>query len=134
MSVIRKIISTAKAPAAIGPYSQAVLVDHTLYISGQLGLDPSTMDFVSQDVGEQTKQALTNMGHILAAAGSGFDKIVKTTILVADMKDYGRVNEVYASYFKPPFPARAAFEVANLPKYGLVEIEAVAIVGDVTDV
>jgi len=134
MSVLRKIISTVKAPAAIGPYSQAVQVDHTLYVSGQLGLDPSTMEFVSQDVGEQTKQALTNMGHILEAAGSGFDKIVKTTILVADMKDYGRVNEVYAGFFQPPFPARAAFEVANLPKYGLVEIEAIAIVGDVQDV
>ncbi|XP_057314149.1 2-iminobutanoate/2-iminopropanoate deaminase-like isoform X1 [Hydractinia symbiolongicarpus] len=132
--IIRKVISTVKAPKAIGPYSQAVQVNHMLHISGQLGLNPETMDFVSNDVQEQTKQALTNMKAILEAAGSSFANVVETTILLADINDYKAVNDVYATFFKAPFPARAAFECANLPKRGKVEIRAKAIVGPLEDI
>ncbi|XP_064624238.1 2-iminobutanoate/2-iminopropanoate deaminase-like [Lineus longissimus] len=131
--IIRRVIASAKAPAAIGPYSQAVQVNETLYISGQLGLNPETMDFISDDVAEQTKQALTNMGAILEAAGSSYNQVVKTTILLADLNDYKAVNDIYAGFFKVPYPARAAFQCAALPKLGKVEIEAVAIVGDIQD-
>lgn len=131
--IIRKVISSTKAPKAIGPYSQAVQVNHMLHVSGQLGLDPTTGEFVSEDVREQTKQVMTNMGNILEEAGTSFKNVVETTILLADMKDYGAVNEVYATFFSKPYPARAAFECANLPKYGRVEIKCLAIVGEVTD-
>merc|ERR1712002_138084 len=97
--VVRKVISTTKAPKAIGPYSQAVQVNHMLHVSGQLGINPETMDFVSDDVKEQTKQALTNMGAILEAAGSSFKNVVETTVLLADMKDYKDVNDIYATFF-----------------------------------
>ncbi|XP_074640573.1 2-iminobutanoate/2-iminopropanoate deaminase-like isoform X2 [Tubulanus polymorphus] len=130
-SIIRKVINSPKAPKAIGPYSQAVQVNKTLYISGQLGLSAETSDFVSENVDEQAKQALTNMGHILEAAGSDFSKVVKCTVLLADINDFKKVNDVYATFFKAPYPARAAYQVANLPKLGRVEIEAIAIVGDV---
>lgn len=131
--IFRKVISTNKAPAAIGPYSQAVQVNHMLHVSGQLGINPETGDFVSDNVVEQTKQVMTNMGNILEAAGTSFSNVVETTILLADMKDYAKVNEVYATYFQQPYPARAAYEVANLPKYGRVEIKAMAIIGEVND-
>lgn len=133
-SVIRRVIKTAKAPAAIGAYSQAVLVNGTLYVSGQLGLVAETMQFVSDDVQEQATQALQNMQHILEEAGSGFDKVVKTTILLADINDFAKVNEVYAKFFQEPYPARAAYAAANLPKLARVEIEAVAVVQDIKDV
>jgi len=132
-TIVRKVISSAKAPKAIGPYSQAVQVNHMLHVSGQLGLNPETGEFVSDDVKEQTKQVMTNMQNILEEAGTSFKNVVETTILLADMKDYAAVNEVYATFFTPPFPARAAFECANLPKYGKVEIKCQAIVGDVTE-
>lgn len=132
-ATVRKIVSTVKAPGAIGPYNQAVIADKTMYISGQLGLDPKTMNFVSEDVAEQAKQALENMGHILEAGGSSFNKVVKTTVLLADINDFAKVNEVYKTYFTSHQPARAAYQVANLPKLGKVEIEAVAIVGEVKD-
>ncbi|CAH3019874.1 unnamed protein product [Porites evermanni] len=131
-ATIRRIVSTAKAPKAIGPYNQAVIADKTMYVSGQLGLNPETMDFVSDDVVEQTKQALVNMGCILEAGGSSFDKVVKTTVLLADINDFAKVNDVYKTFFTSHQPARAAYQVANLPKLGKVEIEAVAIVGEVT--
>lgn len=130
---LRRIVSTTKAPGAIGPYNQAVIADKTMYVSGQLGLNPETMEFVSDDVQEQTKQALKNMGHILEAGGSSFDKVVKTTVLLADINDFAKVNEVYSTFFTSHQPARAAYQVANLPKLGKVEIEAVAIVGEVKD-
>lgn len=132
-ATIRRIVSTAKAPKAIGPYNQAVIADKTMYVSGQLGLNPETMDFVSDDVVEQTKQALVNMGYILEAGGSSFDKVVKTTVLLADINDFAKVNDVYKTFFTSYQPARAAYQVANLPKLGKVEIEAVAIVGEVKD-
>jgi len=129
--IIRKVIATSKAPAAIGPYSQAVQAGNTLYISGQLGLDPKTMDFVSGDVQAQAKMALENMGHILNEAGCTFKNVVKTTVLLADINDFAKVNEIYSQFFSEAVPARAAYQCAALPKLGRVEIEAVAIVGDI---
>merc|ERR1712088_213028 len=128
MSTLRRvIIATKKAPDAIGPYNQAVQVDSTLYISGQIGFIPSTMQIVEGGAAAEAKQALTNMGHT-------FNNVVKTTVLMADMKDYPAVNEVYAQFFsKEAAPARAAYQAAALPKGAKVEIEAVAIVGNISD-
>ncbi|MPC53374.1 Ribonuclease UK114 [Portunus trituberculatus] len=114
--VIRKVVSSAKAPAAIGAYSQAVQAGNTLYISGQLGLDTATLNLVSEDVVEQTRTALTNMGHILEAAGCTYKHVVKTTVLLADINDFAKVNEEYSKFFTESKPARAAYQVANLPK------------------
>lgn len=127
--ICKRVINTAKAPRAIGAYSQAVLVDRTLYISGQLGLCPDTMEFPSQNAAGQADQALKNMGHILQEAGANFENIVKTTVLLADINDFKEVNEVYAKYFSAlkNFPARAAFQVGALPKAARVEIEAIAV-------
>merc|ERR1712055_632689 len=135
MSTLRRvIIATKKAPDAIGPYNQAVQVDSTLYISGQIGFIPSTMEIVEGGAAAEAKQALTNMGHILNAANCTFNNVVKTTVLMADMKDYPAVNEVYAQFFsKEAAPARAAYQAAALPKGAKVEIEAVAIVGNISD-
>merc|ERR1712010_33772 len=135
MSTLRRvIIATKKAPDAIGPYNQAVQVDSTLYISGQIGFIPSTMEIVEGGAAAEAKQALTNMGHILNAANCTFNNVVKTTVLMADMKDYPAVNEVYAQFFsKEAAPARAAYQAAALPKGAKVEIEAVAVVGNISD-
>jgi len=132
-TVVRKIIHSAFAPAAIGPYSQAVLVDKTLYVSGQLGLDTATGALVPGGVEAEAKRALDNMGHILQAAGISYNNVVKTTVLLADMNDFAKVNDVYRQYFSENFPARAAYQVAALPKGGRVEIEAIAVVGTVED-
>lgn len=132
-SIMRRIITTAKAPAAIGPYSQAVVVDRTMYISGQLGMDPASGQLVAGGVQAQTKQALINMGEILKEAGCDYNNVVKTTVLLADMNDFNNVNEVYKQFFQKCFPARAAYQVAALPRGGLVEIEAVAVLGPITD-
>ncbi|XP_006001082.1 2-iminobutanoate/2-iminopropanoate deaminase [Latimeria chalumnae] len=132
-AIVRRIISTAKVPGAIGPYSQAVVVDRTMYISGQLGMDPTSGQLVPGGVLEEAKQALTNMGEILKAAGCDYNNVVKTTVLLADMNDFNGVNEVYKQYFKNNFPARAAYQVAALPRGGRVEIEGVAIMGHITD-
>ncbi|XP_073678125.1 2-iminobutanoate/2-iminopropanoate deaminase isoform X2 [Garra rufa] len=131
-AIIRKIIHTAAAPAAIGPYSQAVVVDRTMYISGQIGMDISGQ-LVAGGVQAQAKQALTNMGEILKAAGCGYENVVKTTVLLADINDFNNVNDVYMQFFKSNFPARAAYQVAALPRGGLVEIEAIAVLGPITD-
>ncbi|XP_004461342.1 2-iminobutanoate/2-iminopropanoate deaminase [Dasypus novemcinctus] len=131
-SVIRKVINTAKAPAALGPYSHAVLVDRTIYISGQLGLDPSSGQLVSGGVTEEAKQALTNIGEILKAASCDFTNVVKATVLLADINDFNAVNEIYKQYFKSNFPARAAYQVAALPKGARIEIEAIAVQGPLT--
>jgi 2-iminobutanoate/2-iminopropanoate deaminase len=124
----KTIISTEKAPAAVGPYSQAVKANGFIFVSGQLGLIPGTTGFVDGGVAEQTGQALDNLEEILKEAGSGLDKIVKATVLLDDMKDFAAVNEVYASRFVSDPPARAAFAVTTLPLNGLVEIEAIALV------
>ncbi|KAL6456874.1 hypothetical protein MHYP_G00338370 [Metynnis hypsauchen] len=132
-ALIRRIISTAAAPAAIGPYSQAVVVDRTVYVSGQLGMDVASGQLVAGGVQAQAKQALINMGEILKAAGCGYEDVVKTTVLLADINDFSNVNEVYKQFFTRNFPARAAYQVAALPRGGLVEIEAVAVLGPITD-
>ena len=119
--------STEKAPAAIGPYSQAVKAGDTIYVSGQLPIDPATGAFASDDITAQTRQSLTNIRSILEAAGTDMSKVVKTTVLLKSIADFAAMNEVYAQFFSEPYPARAAFQVAALPKDALVEIECVAV-------
>nr|ALS04664.1 putative ribonuclease UK114 [Pseudodiaptomus poplesia] len=132
-SMRRIIISTKLAPAAIGPYNQAVQVDNTLYISGQIGLHPRDNEIVKGGVEAEAKQALVNMGHILEAANCSFNNVVKTTVLLADMNDFTKVNNVYTEFFTSNYPARAAYQVAALPRGAKVEIEAVAVIGDIKD-
>lgn len=120
-------IHTENAPAAIGPYSQAIQAGNTIYVSGQLPIDPATGAFAGEDIAAQTRQSLTNMKNILAAAGADMSNVVKTTVLLADIADFAAMNAVYAEFFTAPFPARAAFQVACLPKNALVEIECVAV-------
>ncbi len=122
----RDIINTDAAPAAIGPYSQAVCADQLLFVSGQLGINPETGE-MPDSVEEQTKLALNNLDAILKAAGSSAADVVKTTVLLADMADFAVVNELYGDYFPSPYPARACFAVKTLPKNGKVEIECIAI-------
>jgi 2-iminobutanoate/2-iminopropanoate deaminase len=122
----REIVTTA-APAAIGPYSQAVEVGSLLYVSGQLGIVPATGSFIEGGVKEQTLQAFRNIGAIIDAAGYTMNDVVKTTVFLADMSDFAVVNEVYAAQFDGIFPARSAVAVKTLPKNGLVEIEVVAV-------
>ncbi|WP_082235157.1 RidA family protein [Halobacillus massiliensis] len=124
-----KPLSTNQAPAAIGPYSQAVEVDNLLFISGQIPLNPETMEFVSEDVKEQTEQVMKNIGAILKEAGLDYKNIVKAGIFLDSMDDFAVVNEVYASFLSEPYPARAAVEVAKLPKGAKVEIEVIAVKG-----
>lgn len=126
---MKKVISTTAAPAAIGPYSQAILVDGTLYASGQLGIDPATGDFVSGGITEQTEQVFRNIKAILAEAGLTMNDVVKTTCFLSDMDNFAAMNEVYARQFEGTFPARSAVAVRTLPKNGLVEIEILAIKG-----
>ena len=124
---MKKVIATTNAPAAIGPYSQAVQVGNMLFASGQLGIDPATGNFVEGAVKEQTAQAFKNVKAILAEAGLDIRDVVKTTVFLADMGDFGAMNEVYASQFEGAFPARSAVAVKTLPKNGLVEIEVIAV-------
>jgi len=124
---MKKVIHTDKAPAAIGPYSQAIEKGNMLFASGQLGIDPATGDFVEGGVKEQTQQVFENIRAILSEAGYTMGNIVKTTVFLADMADFAAVNEVYAPQFEGHFPARSAVAVRTLPKNGLVEIEVIAI-------
>lgn len=124
---VKQTIETAKAPQAIGPYSQAVVASGFVFASGQIPLDPQTGEFVAGGVAEQTEQVLRNLAAILEAAGSGLEHVVKTTVFLADMKDFAVMNEVYGRHFKAPWPARATVEAARLPRDARVEIEAVAI-------
>jgi len=126
----RTAILTAHAPAAIGPYSQAIRADGYLFCSGQLGLDPATGDFVAGDVGAQAEQALRNLGAVLEAAGLTFGDVVKTTIFLVDMGDFATVNGVYGRFVTDPPPARSTVAVAALPKGGRVEMEATARLAD----
>lgn len=120
-------ISTEKAPAAIGPYSQAVAAENLLFVSGQLPIDPATGAFAAGDIAGQTRQSLTNLSRILEAAGSSMEKVLKTTVFIQHMDDFAAMNEVYAQFFVgEALPARSAVEVAKLPKGALVEIEAIA--------
>lgn len=122
---MKRSITGAGIPAAIGPYSPAIAVGEELYCSGQLGLDPET-GVLADGVAAQTEQAVTNLGALLTAAGYGFDDIVKTTIFLVDLADFATVNEIYGRAFSDPFPARSTVQVAALPKGGRVEIEAIA--------
>ncbi len=123
----REIIKTDKAPEAIGTYSQAVKVNDTVYISGQIGLVPETMDMITDDVEAEIKQVFSNITAICAAAGGSIDKIVKLTVLLTDLGNFATLNEIMSEYFSEPYPARAAYEVAGLPKGGNVEIEAIMV-------
>ncbi len=124
---MKKVINSPKAPKAIGPYSQAIEANGTLYISGQLPIDAATGKFAEGGVKEQTEQCLKNIGHILEEAGYTFDNVVKSTCLLGDMSYFGEMNEVYAKYYKTDCPARAAFAVKGLPMGAMVEIEAIAV-------
>lgn len=120
-------IQTSNAPAAIGPYSQGIQAGNTLYISGQLPIDPATGNFAGDDVASQTRQSLTNIRNILNQAGADMSHVVKTTVMLANIEDFSAMNEVYAQFFSAPYPARAAYQVACLPKNALVEIECIAV-------
>ena len=122
---MKKTIASPKAPAAVGPYSQAIELNGTLYISGQLPADPATGELPA-GIEAQTRRSLDNLGYILEEAGLGFDDVVKTTVLLADISDFGAMNAVYAEYFKGDKPARVCYQVAALPKGAKVEIDAVA--------
>ena len=124
---MKKIINTDHAPAAIGPYAQAVAIDSLVITSGQLPIDPATGAF-PEGIAAQTRQSLTNVKAILEAAGLGMDKVIKTTVFLSDMNNFGAMNEVYATFFgEGGYPARSAVEVARLPKDALVEIEVIAV-------
>jgi 2-iminobutanoate/2-iminopropanoate deaminase len=125
----RDVVHTDKAPKAIGPYSQAIRTDTMVYTAGQLGFDPATGQFVAGGVEEQTRQVLTNLKHILEAAGSGMGQVIKTTVFLKDMADFPKMNPVYSEFFPENPPARSTVAVAGLPAGGLVEIEVVALVG-----
>jgi 2-iminobutanoate/2-iminopropanoate deaminase len=118
-------VATAAAPAAIGPYSQAIKAGGFLFVSGQIPLDPGTGALVDGDVRAQTRRVLENLGGIIAAAGGSFDRVVKTTVYLVDMNDFAAMNEVYASFFGNPAPARATVQVGRLPKDVRVEIDAI---------
>jgi 2-iminobutanoate/2-iminopropanoate deaminase len=124
---MKKIISTADAPAAVGPYSQAVRVGSTIYCAGQIPLDPKTGQIVSNDISEQTRRVLDNITAVLKAEGASFENIVKTTIFLTDLADFQTVNEIYATYFKQAPPARSTVQVPALPKGARIEIEAIAV-------
>jgi len=123
---MKKAISTAKAPAAIGPYSQAIQVGNLVYTSGQLPIDPATGKFPEGGIKEQTRQSLKNIQAILLESGLTMASVVKTTVFMADMNDFADMNAVYAEFFAEPYPARSAVAVKTLPKGALVEIEVVA--------
>lgn len=122
-----KAIHTNQAPAAIGPYSQAIEANGTVYVSGQLPIDPATGAFAEGGIKELTRQSLTNIQHILAEVGLTMAHVVKTSVFLADMADFAEMNEVYATFFEAPFPARSAVAVKTLPKGARVEIECIAV-------
>ncbi|MCQ2763388.1 RidA family protein [Helicobacter pylori] len=124
---MKEVIHSTLAPKAIGPYSQAIATNDLVFVSGQLGIDAITGEFKGADIHSQTTQSMENIKAILKEAGLGMDSVVKTTILLKSLDDFAVVNEIYGSYFTEPYPARATFQVAKLPKDALVEIEAIAI-------
>lgn len=124
---MKKTIATKNAPAAIGPYSQAVEANDTVYVSGQLPIDPATGNFVEGGIKELTAQSLTNIRNILSEAGLTMANVVKTSVFLADMNDFADMNEVYAQFFEAPFPARSAVAVKTLPKGSRIEIECIAV-------
>lgn len=122
----KNVVKTDKAPQAIGPYSQAIEVNGMVYASGQIPVNPATGE-IPEGVEAQAKQALTNLTNLLAEAGSSIEKVVKTTVFIKNMEDFGKINEIYAEYFTGTYPARSCVEVARLPKDVMLEIEAIAI-------
>ena len=121
-----QVISTPNAPAALGPYSQAIVANGMVYCSGQIPIDPATNTIHAETIEEQTRQAITNLKNVLEAAGSGLDKVVKTTVFISDMNDFAALNAVYAELFGGSKPARSCVQAARLPKDVKVEIEAIA--------
>jgi 2-iminobutanoate/2-iminopropanoate deaminase len=124
---MKERIATSSAPNAIGPYSQAIKANGLVFCSGQVALDPASGEMLNGDVRAQTERALKNLEGVLAAAGSGFDKVVKTTVFLKTMSDFAAMNEVYAKFFPAPHPARSTVAVADLPRQALVEIEVIAL-------
>lgn len=125
---MKEIISTENAPGAIGPYSQAIKAGNMVFCSGQIPIDVTTGEFVSEDVAEQTEQVLRNLSAVLEAAGTNLGNVVKTTVFLADMEDFAQMNEVYSKFFNENKPARATVQAARLPKDAKVEIECIALV------
>lgn len=123
---MKKQINTNQAPTAIGPYSQAIIAGDTLYASGQIALDPQTGEVVSDDVTVQSERVFKNIGAILESAGLDYSDVVKTTVFLTDLGDFGTVNKIYGEYFRPPYPARSCVQVAALPKGVKIEAEIVA--------
>lgn len=121
---MKKVISTDKAPAAIGPYSQAIEVNGMVFTSGVIPVDPQT-GVIPATIEEQANQAFSNLKNLIEASGATIDKVIKTTVFIKEMNDFGKINEIYATYFKEPFPARSCVEVARLPKDVMLEVEAV---------
>lgn len=124
---MKKAIKSANIPQAIGPYSAAIATEKIIFTAGQLGVNPETGEFAGETIQAQTKQALINLGAILEEAGCTYDNVVKTTVFLADITEFSAMNEVYATFFNAPFPARSAFQVAALPKNARVEIEAIIV-------
>ena len=127
-SMKKEIISTSNAPAAVGPYSQAIKVGDFIFSSGQIPFDPETNELVAEDIESQTRQVMKNVAAVLEAAGVTLDNVVKTTVFMKDMNDFNQVNEIYAEYFTENPPARSAVEAARLPKDVLIEMEVIAVV------
>ena len=121
-----EVVHSDKAPKALGPYSQAIVANGFVFASGQVPIDPATGEFAEGGIAEQTRQSLTNVTHVLAAAGTDLSHVVQTTVYLSDMANFAAMNEVYATFFKEPYPARSAVAVKTLPKGALVEIEVLA--------
>jgi 2-iminobutanoate/2-iminopropanoate deaminase len=126
---VRQQVTTTSAPAAIGPYSQAIRAGNLLFVSGQVAIDPATGQLVQGDIGTETRRVFQNIGEILKAAGASFDAVVRTTVYLQDMNDFSAMNEVYATFFSAPAPARATVQVARLPRDARVEIDVIAMLG-----
>ena len=125
---MRASVRTDAAPAALGPYSQAIRAGQFLFVSGQLALDPATGEFVEGGIGDQTRRVLQNIGTILEAAGSSLAKVVRTTVYLADIADFSAMNQAYATFFAPPYPARSTIQAAKLPKDARIEVDVIAYV------
>ena len=126
----KQIIATESAPTAIGPYSQAVRAGDFVFVSGQLPMDPATMELIDGDIGAQTERAMENLRAVLKAAGADFDNVVRTTVYLADMNDFAAMNAMYATFFREPFPARSTIQAARLPRDARIEIDAIALAAD----
>ena len=129
MALPRQAVATETAPRAIGPYSQAIRAGNLLFVSGQVPIDPATGALVDGDIRAQTRRVLDNIGEILRAAGASYDAVVRATVFLADLGDFAAMNEVYATYFPPPPPARSTVEVSRLPRDARIEIDVIAVVG-----